>query len=157
MAGFPEKAKVVIVGLGGLVGAAIFEVQVGPDDEIAHRPRHEYLSGARERGDARADVHRDPADVLAPALDLSGVEPGPDWQPERREGVAQELRALHAARGPIEGREHAVARLLHHPAAKPVDASLRFRVVAVEEPAPLLITEPGRRLRRVDDVGEQHG
>src|SRR4051794_34813450 len=60
-----------------LVLAPRLELDLPARDQVAHRPRHEHLAGAGQRRHPRADVHGDPAKVVATYLALAGVDPGP--------------------------------------------------------------------------------
>jgi hypothetical protein len=74
-----------------------------------------------------------------------------------RQGVAQRLGALDGTRGAVEGREPPIARLFHESPAEPLDGSARDVVVPIEERAPAPVTDLGRPLGGVDDVGEKDG
>lgn len=66
-----------------LVLASVFEGQSTPDDEVPHGLRDEHLRRLGERTDAGPDRDGDPRDVGAVELDLTGVEPATDLDPER--------------------------------------------------------------------------
>jgi hypothetical protein len=63
----------------------------------------------------------------------------------------------HAPGGAVEGREHAVAKVLDLLSAKSGELPAHRAVVAVEQSVPAAIAQFGRALGRVDDVGEHHG
>ena len=69
---------------------AVGECHARPGHEVADGARDEHLAGARERRDARADVHGDPAEVVvAEQLALAGVQPGAQADAERLDRVTQ--------------------------------------------------------------------
>ena len=59
-----------------LVGSPVIELQSRTDHEVAKRAGHEDFTRSGERGHARANVHRDAADVIAADLTFAGVQPG---------------------------------------------------------------------------------
>src|SRR5437764_14210472 len=95
------------------VAAAVGEDDAGPGHEVLYGARDQDLAGACHRRNARADVHGDAAHIVAPQLDLTGVQSGPD---RHREHLAQRRRAADGARWTVEGGEQAVARGLDQPA-----------------------------------------
>src|SRR5687768_7186846 len=95
-----------------LVLAAVLEAQAGPRHEVGHGGRDADLAGARGSGHPGADVHGDPADVVADQLALAGVQPRPDLQAETGDRLADGGGPLDRARGPVEGGERTVARRL---------------------------------------------
>jgi hypothetical protein len=71
-----------------LVFAGVFELQPRAGGEVFHRGAHENLPCVGERADARADVDREAADVVASEFDLTGVAPGADLQAELAGGAS---------------------------------------------------------------------
>src|SRR5438477_537177 len=65
-----------------LVLAALVERQPGAGHEVLDRRRDEHLSGARERGHARADVDGEAAELVAQPLTLPRVQPGAHLEAE---------------------------------------------------------------------------
>src|SRR5262245_23065081 len=53
--------------------ASILEAQARPCYKISHGSRHEHLAGSRSRGDAGADVDRDPRDLALVQLAFAHV------------------------------------------------------------------------------------
>src|SRR6185436_8716615 len=98
--------------------AAVGEADPGADDEVLDGVGDEHLARRRERADARADVDREAADVLADRLALARVEAGAQLDAELPHRVAQLHRAADRARGAVERREDAVAERLHGAAAE---------------------------------------
>jgi hypothetical protein len=88
--------------------ATVLERQPGARDEVLDGARHEHLPGLRVPGDARADVDREPGELLPDALALSRVDPGPDREAERPDPLADRPSARDRAGGAVEAREEAV-------------------------------------------------
>jgi hypothetical protein len=63
-------------------------------------------------------VDSEAAHVAAAHLVLAGVQAGPHLQAEQARYVGHRTRTADGARWAVEGREHAVACLFHHPAAE---------------------------------------
>src|SRR5262249_39540859 len=137
--------------------AAVGEVDPGADDEVLDGAGDEHLTRLRERADARADVDREPADVIADRLALAGVQAGAQLEPQSLQLVANRERAADRARRTVERREEAVAKRLHRPAAVTHELVATERVVALEQRAPGAVTEPSGGGSRADDVGEEDG
>jgi hypothetical protein len=53
--------------------AAFSKFEPGAGDKIGYNARHKNLVRPALRHHARGGVHRDPADILAPHLDFTGV------------------------------------------------------------------------------------
>jgi hypothetical protein len=83
----------------------------------------------------------DPADILAPDLDFTGVQSCPQGQPHLLSGGAECERATHRPAGPIEGRQNAVAGILHQISTVPADYLLCELVVIIEQAAPALVAQ----------------
>src|SRR5579864_2616401 len=71
-----------------LARASVLEAQARADDEVSDGARHENLASLRQSGYARADMNRDPADILATHLAFPGVNACANFQAERADGVA---------------------------------------------------------------------
>src|SRR5687768_5267610 len=69
-----REQRPAAVDAAQLAHAALLEAEAGADHGAVDGPRHEHLSGCRERRDARGDVHGHAADVVADHLALAGVE-----------------------------------------------------------------------------------
>ena len=141
---------------GGTARASFDELDARAGDEIAHRPGRQDLARSGESGDARADVHGDPGEVVAANLALAGVQSGPHFQAEAARLHPDRLGTADRAGRPIEGGEKPVARGLHLAAERALDLAAHDNVVRVEQHAPAAIADLRRPLRRVDNVGEQH-
>src|SRR3954452_16456786 len=115
---------------------AVLERDAGTGDEVADRARHEHLAGSGQGSDARGDVDGDAADVVAHQLDLAGVDPDPHLQPRRACNLSDCVPAADRARGPVEGRETAVAQRLDLVAAEPRQLALNGRLVGLDALAP---------------------
>src|SRR5687767_13101218 len=64
------------------VGPPVLQVEVRPGDQVPDGAGHQDLSRGCGVHDPGPDVDADPPDVRPPILDLAGVQPGPDVQPE---------------------------------------------------------------------------
>jgi hypothetical protein len=128
-----------------LLHAAVFEVQLRADDEVLDRAG-DGTSPAPAKAATRADVDREPADVVVEYLAFAGVQSAADLQAEVGDAVDD---LIGAARGPgrsVEGRDEPVPQGLDLPSTETVQAVADDRVVAVEELAP----SPSRAARSVD-------
>ena len=113
--------------------------------------------GAGEAADARADVHREAADVVTgEQFAFAGVQAGADLQVEVADAVADGGRAADRAAGAVEHGERAVAERLHEPPAMALDLLAHQAVVALQQGPPGAVAELRGTLGRADDVGEQH-
>ena len=99
-------------------GAAVAEAQARAGHQILYCARHKDLAGAGERGNARADVDSDPADVLSHHLALAGMQPGAHFDIECLDFLGDGAGAANAARGPVKRGEKTIARRLDLTAAK---------------------------------------
>lgn len=77
--------------------AARLELDTRAGDDILDRERRQHLAGAGERGDARADVDREPGDVVTQEFDLAGVRVGARLDADRCQCSST---ARHPAPGP---------------------------------------------------------
>src|SRR6266498_3217804 len=82
-----------------LVLSSVTEDDPRPRDQVGNRSRHPDLTGLRERFDSRRDVHTDPGDVVAAALDLAGVQADAHVQTELACAFAQGEPTLNRPRG----------------------------------------------------------
>ena len=137
--------------------SAVLELDAGARDEVCDGSRHEYLRRAGEGGDASTEVDCDSADVLAAQFDLSGVNPGADFDPKGCESVADRAGAIDRAGGPVKGRQRAVAGCLDLDAAKTGQLRAHDSVMVVEQVPPALVAEFCRSCCGSDDVGEHDG
>src|SRR5262249_43521675 len=140
-----------------LINTALHKLEPGPDHQIAQRAGHQHLVGPRHRANARADVHGDPADVIAADLALAGVQPGAHGDAQRGHRVADCHRAADRALRTVEHRQKAVARRIHLPAPKPSQLRPHDGVVRIKQRTPIAVTHRGGRARRVHDVGKEQG
>ena len=88
-----------------------------------------------ERRDPRADVDREPGDVVRLHLDLAGVDARPDLEPELADRVADRERAADRPRRAVECREEPVAGRLDLVAAEPLELPPGHPVMLVEQRA----------------------
>jgi len=137
--------------------AAVLELDARPHDEILDRGGHQDLARAGQRRDPGRDVDGEPAEVLAPDLAFSGVQPDPKLHPERP-GRLNNL--LCAADGPgwtVEGGHEAVPGGVDLLAPGSPQLVSHRSVVSIEQRPPTAIAERGRASGRVDDVSEEDG
>src|SRR5215471_5069134 len=92
------------------VHALFLERQSGAGHEVAHRLRNQHFARRRKTSDARADVHRDPGNVVAYELAFPGVQATAHVKTERAHRIADRTGATNRTRRPIEGGEEAVTR-----------------------------------------------
>src|SRR6185369_16982186 len=104
----------------------------------------------------RADVYRDPADVIAANLALAGVQPGPHVDTERLHRIANRHGAADRPLRTVEHREEAVSRRADFTAAKTCELRPDDGVVRIEQRMPVTVADLRCPARRVHDVGEQH-
>ena len=76
---------------------------------------------------------------------------------ERLHGLHDRVGALDGPGGAVEGREEAVAGGVHLGAAVAAEQRAHRRVVALDQVAPALVSQPGGGLGGADDVGEHDG
>src|SRR5207344_1838589 len=81
---------------------AIVEPEVRTDDQVLHGAGDEHLAGPGQGAHPRADVDPDAGDVLAPPLDLAGVQAGADVDAQRAHRVAHRSRGPHASARTVE-------------------------------------------------------
>ena len=137
--------------------AAIVEGDARAGHEVAHRPAHERLARAGERGDPRGDVDRHAAHVVAEQLRLARVHAGADLDAEPAHGARDRGGAPDRARRTVEHGEEPVAHRLDLATAVVGELLAHDAVVLVQELAPAAVAERRRQLRGADDVGEQQG
>src|SRR5439155_4859158 len=113
----------------------------GAGGQVLDRARDEHLAGGSQRSDARTDVDGDAADSNAQDLDLAGVDARADVQLQALELGHDRERAANGAAGAVEGREEAVARVIHFLAAEAVELSADDLVVLAEEGSPAQVSE----------------
>ena len=100
-------------------------------------------------------VNRDAADVRVAQLDLTGVQPDPDLDPEAPRAIAYRTRAADGAGGAVEGCDEAVTCRLDLATTESLQLGSHHGVVVIEASPPRAITEVGRLGSGVDDVGEK--
>ena len=86
----------------------VFERESRTRHQVLDGLGDEYLRGTGGSTDSGADVHGDPTDLAVDRLDLAGVEPGPDLETQRPNGVDDRSRAPHAARRAVERGEEPI-------------------------------------------------
>ena len=90
--------------------AAVGQRLARADDEVADGAADEHLAWCGEAADARADVHREAADVVTgEQFAFAGVQAGANLQVEVADPVADRGRAADRAAGTVEHGERAVA------------------------------------------------
>src|SRR5207248_8902387 len=108
--------------------------------------RHEHLAGARERGDARPDVHRDARDVVTLQLHFARVEPRAHLYTQRRRGRGDGMRARDGARRSVERGEDVVTASIDLASAEALELAPLRQSERVEQLAPLAIADLGQPL-----------
>ena len=109
-----------------------------------HGPGHQDLSRLGGGHHPRGDVHTDAAHVArisVSQLDLAGVEPGAELDPQRSYVVGERARAADRPRQAIEGGQDAVAGGLDQPATKGLDPAASRLVVQLQQFPPALIPQ----------------
>jgi hypothetical protein len=76
------------------VASPVFQLDVGPNDEILHGARDQDLPRPGERSDPGSHVHGDSLDTSVHNLTLSCVKADPDSDPERSDPLVDGSRAL---------------------------------------------------------------
>jgi hypothetical protein len=137
--------------------AAVVEVEPGADDEVDDGLGDQHLAGLGQRGDARDDVHRQAAEILASHLALAGVHPGAHPQPQLGGLVHDGSRGANRPCRPGEDREGAVAERLDHAPVGGGDSGLDELVMPFEQFAPRGVAELRRAAGGIRDVGEHDG
>ena len=101
-------------------------------------------------------MHRDPTKIATNRLALPGVKSRPDLDVLGVQRPDQLRGAPNAARGPIEGCQETVARLLYLGASMVSQGPPDQVVVFLENGVSALITHLLRSPCRVHNVGEHH-
>src|SRR5262252_8928958 len=125
---------------------AVDKINAGPNDEIAYRARHENLAWTSERGDTRADVDRDPSQVITAPLTLAGVETGSDFESNITAARSDRLGTCDGSAWPIERGQKSVTRGLNFLASETLELVPNRHVMLVEQGTPLAIAEHRRML-----------
>ena len=134
------------------LAAAVAEAQAGAGHQVLYSARHQHLTGSSERGNARADVNGNAADIAVDHFAFTGVQTGANFDPERPDFLGDGASAAHAASRTIEGGENTIAGGLNFMAAKTRKVAPDCGEVIVEQPPPALVAEGGRFLGRADNV-----
>src|SRR5438874_7283695 len=108
--------------------SALTELDPRAGDQVGDRTGDENLAGRRGRRDARAGVHRDPADSALDQLDLAGMDTRTDLDPQLLQAIDDLERAADRAGGPVERREESVSGPVDLLSLKPVEALTDRRV-----------------------------
>lgn len=132
---------------------------VGPSDEQVSLPVA-ALEPCRQRDPARflaSSLRRrgDPPDLVADERHLTGVNPGPDLEAQRRERIDGGTSTANGRGGNVEHGEEAVARGVDLPAAEADQLAADDGVVARQDVPPTAVTQLRRPFRGADDVREQ--
>src|SRR5207247_894547 len=102
------------------MSAAADEGVARPDHEILDRSGDEHLARLRGGFDPRRDVDADAADVVPATLDLPRVNARADLEAQTSNPAAEGHGAGDRPGGPVEDRQHAVARAFQ---ARPIEAA----------------------------------
>ena len=122
------------------VFAAWFVGDSRADGEVADRGGDEDLIRLREAGDALCDHDGETGDVVGPQLDLPGVQPGANLEPESTRAGADGGRAFDGASGSVEGGHAPIAGGLDEPTTELAEVLVDHLVVG-EEVFPPSITQ----------------
>ena len=95
----------------------------------------------RERGNPRAYVDRNAADILAHYFAFAGMETGTDFNSKLMNIVGNRASTTHAARRAIEGGQNTIARAFDLMTTKSRKVTLDYGVVIVEKTAPAAIAK----------------
>src|ERR1019366_5978356 len=93
--------------------APVGEAQSGTGDQVSDGAGNQHFVRFGSGRDARRDMHRDTADIVADQLALAGMEPGADLQSQRTKFFTYRTGASYRPIRPVERGEHAVARGVH--------------------------------------------
>ncbi len=136
--------------------AAILELEPGAGDEITRRRGHEPLARSRAASDARTDMHRDAARLLAArTFDLASVHARAHLEAELTQRVADLERAADRARRPVKERQEAITGRINFLAAKALEFAPHLRVMLLEQLAPGAVAKLAHPLGRADEVGDE--
>jgi hypothetical protein len=136
------------------VRAPLHEAQAGARNQILDGARDEHLASRGARRYPGADVDGDASHVVvAHQLALAGVQPRPDFDPQRADAVADGAGAANRPRGAVEGGEEAVPRGVDLSAPMPFELPPHDPVMGVEEGAPWTVAQCRGALGRAHDVG----
>src|SRR5215211_9201462 len=103
-------------------------------------------------------MHGDSREIAGRHLALAGMDAGAHLEPDCARAGGGGPRAHTPPLGPArEGCQHTVAGPLHEPTAVARQLSLDEPLVLAEQLAPTAVSELGRAVRRLDDVGEEDG
>ena len=140
-----------------LVRGDVLETDMRSTHQVLDRARHQDLRVAGQRHHARADVHRDTADLAVDRLDLTGVDPDPDVDPQLLHGADDRDGRNDPVGRPGERREEPVpGGVLLVPVVSAELGANRLPEPAEERP-PAGVAQIGGDVRRPHDVEEQDG
>jgi hypothetical protein len=139
------------------VHAPVGETQSRAGDQVSHGARDQHFIRFGLGRDARRNMHRDTADVVANQLALASVEPGADLQSKRTKSFAHRTGASYRPIRSIEGGEQSVTRRVHLAAAERGQLFSHHRVVVIEQVAPPQVAHLGCALGGAHYIGEHHG
>ena len=135
--------------------AVILERDARPGHQVLDRSGHQDLVRVGQRGHARSDVHGDATDLIAHELDLSGVCPGPDLEPDAVHRIHDGTGATDRPSGTVEGRQEPISRGVDLHTAERTELPPDETVVSFQELLPCLITDGAGSVGGAHDVGEQ--
>lgn len=135
--------------------APIRKAESRASDEVFYGAGDTNLARARRRRHPRADVDRDPADLIANDFTLSSVKPSPDLDREWAERIATGTRAPHGTRWGIEHGEEAITRGVNFTPAETGQFLAHDRVIPLEYAPPLVIAQLRGHFGRPNDVGKE--
>jgi hypothetical protein len=120
--------------------ASFRECDVGSSDEVFDCAGDEDLSGSGDRPNAGCDVNGESTEVISSHFALSGMKPGPDFDPKRFDHFDNGASTPYCAGGTVERSEKSVPGRLDLAAAEVSQLLPHQTIVAVEDTAPTPIT-----------------
>src|SRR5215813_7133325 len=139
------------------VRSSASEVDLRSAHELLDSRSDEHFTRLGQGGDPCADMHRDAGGLGSLAFDLAGVQTGTDLQADLPDRIADSASATDGPRGPVEGREEAVASGVDLGSAIMPQELADSGVMAVEKLPPTVVADRLELLGGTDNVGEQHG
>ena len=127
------------------------EADAGSGRRLVGGGREEHFAAGHGRHHPGGEVHGGASDVVATPLDVTDMDAGVDFETEVLQRVLDREHAADRIRDGSEGRKHAVAGVLHQPAAESLDLRSRYTLVFVEHPE--IVDSRARRWK----TGERKG
>jgi hypothetical protein len=123
------------------VQSPVGEADPGSGDKVFDGARDEHFSPLCGVGDSSGDVHGESAEIVAPDLAFTAVEPGPDLEPEGTHRLVDGYRATNGPSRAVEACDEAVTSRRDFSSAGAQELAPNDGVVAVEKLAPSFTPE----------------